>query len=98
MERTIFKGAFHRGSLTLGQMVSHFDKIDAGVIAEGFITGRSDKDLDNIEEQVRPHAHSLASQVDVRMLLRGSLEPRAASQRLGIMFFSYHMFCIESFI
>lgn len=42
-------------------MVSHFDEIDAVVIAEGFTIDRSDKDLDAIEEKVHPHAHMLAS-------------------------------------
>lgn len=52
-------------------MVSHFDEIDAGVIAEGFTVDRSDEDLDAIEEKVHPHARMLASWVDVKMLLRG---------------------------
>jgi hypothetical protein len=59
VERAVFKGAFHGGSLALDQMASHFDEIDAGVIAEGFTAGRSDEDLNNIKEQVRPHARSL---------------------------------------
>jgi hypothetical protein len=42
-------------------MVSHFDKIDAALIAEGFVVGRPDEELDAIEEQVCPHARLLAS-------------------------------------
>jgi hypothetical protein len=37
-------------------MVSHFDDIAATVIAEGDTANRSDKELDAIEEQVRPYA------------------------------------------
>jgi hypothetical protein len=37
-------------------MVSHLDKIDPVVIAEGFFIGRKDEDLDWIEDQVHPHA------------------------------------------
>lgn len=71
----VFEGAFHGGSLALGQMVSHFNEIDTCMIAKGFVTGQSDKDLVAIEEQVHPHACSLASRVDVKMLLRGPLSP-----------------------
>ena len=75
VEHAVFDGAFHRGSLALGQMVSHFNKINVGVIVEGYATGQSDEDLDNIEEQVSPHARSLANRVDVKMLLRGPSSP-----------------------
>lgn len=51
--------------------MSHFDEIDATVIAEGFIVGRCDEELDRIKDQVCPHARSLASRVDVRTLLTG---------------------------
>jgi hypothetical protein len=35
-------------------MVSHFDEIDATIIAEGYAAGRSNEDLDAIEDEVRP--------------------------------------------
>jgi hypothetical protein len=35
-------------------MVSHFDEIDAAIIAEGYSADRSDEELDIIEEQVCP--------------------------------------------
>lgn len=76
VERAVFEGAFHEGSLALGQMVSHFVEIDIGMIVEGFATGRSDEELDNIKEHVRPHARSLASRVNVKMLLKGPLSPK----------------------
>lgn len=41
-------------------MVSHFDDIDTAVIVKGFAAGCPDKELDTIEEQVRPHARLLA--------------------------------------
>lgn len=49
------------------------------VIAEDFDADRSDEELDNIEEHVRPHARSIASQVYVKLLLTGpwSLESSA---------------------
>jgi hypothetical protein len=53
------QGAFHRSGLALGQMVSHFDEIDEVVIAEGFAVGQSNKELDAIEDQVRPDARLL---------------------------------------
>jgi hypothetical protein len=37
-------------------MVSHFDEIDATVIADGYAVDRSDKEQDAIEEQVCPFA------------------------------------------
>jgi hypothetical protein len=37
-------------------MVSDFDKIDLAVIAKGFATSSSDEELDDIKEQVCPHA------------------------------------------
>jgi hypothetical protein len=76
VEHAVFEGAFHGGSLALGQMVSHFVEIDIGMIVEGFATGRSDEELDNIKEHVRPHARSLASRVNVKMLLKGPLSPK----------------------
>jgi hypothetical protein len=77
VECAVFEGAFHEDSLALGQMVSHFDEIYAGVIAEAFAVRWSDEDLDAIEGQLHPHARLLASRVDVKMLLRGpsSLDP-----------------------
>jgi hypothetical protein len=39
VEHAVFEGAFHRGSLALGQMVSHFIEINAGVTTEGFFAG-----------------------------------------------------------
>jgi hypothetical protein len=71
VEHGVFEGVFHIGSLALGQMIFHFDEIDTGVIVEGFAADLSDEYLDTIEEQVCPHAQLLASQVDVKMLLRG---------------------------
>lgn len=57
--------------------VSHFDEIDAAVIAEGYAAGRSYEELDVIDEQVYPHAQSIASRDDVRPLLISppTLEP-----------------------
>jgi hypothetical protein len=36
VEHVVLEGAFHMGSLALGQMVSNFDEIDVGVITVGF--------------------------------------------------------------
>lgn len=55
--------------MALRQMVSHFDKIDAAMIVEGFAASRSDEELDHIEEQVCPHARLIVSQVEVKFLL-----------------------------
>jgi hypothetical protein len=79
VERVVLKGAYLGSSMVLGQMVSHFDEIDAAVIAEGYATGRSEEELDVIEEQVRPHARSLASRIDVKLLLTSSLSPEASA-------------------
>jgi hypothetical protein len=79
VERVVVECVYHGSNMALGQMVYHFDEIDDAVIIEGFAAGRSDKELDNIGEQVRPHARSIASWVDVKFLLIGpwSLEPSA---------------------
>lgn len=53
VEHVVAEGASHRSGLALGQMVSHCDEIDVAVIAEGFAVGRSDEELDAIEDQVR---------------------------------------------
>lgn len=52
-----------------GANVSHFDKIDATLIAEGYVVDQSDEELDRIKDQVRPHARSLVVRVDVKTLL-----------------------------
>jgi hypothetical protein len=75
VEHAVFEGAFHRGSLALGQMVSHFIEINAGVTTEGFFAGQSDHDPDAIEGKVCPHARLLPSRVDMKMLLRGPVTP-----------------------
>jgi hypothetical protein len=67
-EHVVVVGMFHGSDLALGQMVSHFIEIDASVIAKGFTVGRNEE-LDTIEDQVRPHARSLAERVDVKTLL-----------------------------
>lgn len=56
VERVVTKAVFHGSSIALGRMVLHFDEVDVTVIMEGFATGRSDEELDVIEDQVRPHA------------------------------------------
>jgi hypothetical protein len=56
VEHAIAEGICWGGGVTLGWMVSHFDDIAATVIAEGDTANRSDKELDAIEEQVRPYA------------------------------------------
>jgi hypothetical protein len=71
VERVVVEGAFHRSGLALGQMVSHFDKIDIVMIVEGFAAGHRDKELGAIEDQVRPHTRLLAERVDVKTLLTG---------------------------
>jgi hypothetical protein len=79
VEHVVLKGAYHGSSIALGQMVSHFDEIDAAMIAEGLAAGRSDEELYNIEEQVRPHARLTVSRVEAKILLTGlwSLKPPA---------------------
>lgn len=72
VEHVAAKGAFHRSSMALGQMVAHFDEIDASMITEGFTAGRSDEELFSIEDHVHPHARSLMGRVDVKALLTGS--------------------------
>lgn len=42
--------------MALGQIVSHFNEIGVTVITEGYATGRSEEELDTIEEQVCPYA------------------------------------------
>lgn len=69
VERVVVEGAFHWSSMAIGQMVSNFDEIDATVIVEGFAAGHSDEELDDIEEQVRPHAWSIASLIDTKFIL-----------------------------
>ncbi|PWZ52738.1 hypothetical protein Zm00014a_013615 [Zea mays] len=69
VEWVVLEGAYLRSSMALWQMVSHFDEIDVAVIAEGYTAGWSEEELDIIEEQVRPYARSLASWVDVKLLL-----------------------------
>jgi hypothetical protein len=54
VERFVVEGICRGGCIALGQMVSHFDEIDAAIIAEGYSADRSDEELDIIEEQVRP--------------------------------------------
>lgn len=56
VECSVAEGVSRGGGVTLGRMVSHFDEIDATVIAEGYAADRSDKEQDAIEEQVRPFA------------------------------------------
>jgi hypothetical protein len=72
VECVVVEGAFHESSMVLGKMISHFDEIDATVIAKGFVADRSSKELDSIEDQVRPHAWSLVGRVFVKALLTGS--------------------------
>jgi hypothetical protein len=45
----VAEAAFHGSSIALGRMVSHFNEV---VVAEGFAYGRSDEELDIIEDQV----------------------------------------------
>jgi hypothetical protein len=47
-------------------MVSHFDEIDAVMIAEGFAVSQSNEELDTIEDQVCLHAKVLAKREDVK--------------------------------
>lgn len=79
VEHAVFEGAFHGGSLALGQMVSHFNKINAGMIMEGFVTGRSYEDLDTTSAPSRSLARQRGHHEDAS---EGTLEPGAASQRL----------------
>lgn len=69
VERIVVEGAFHGSSMALEQMVSHFDEINAAVIAKGFAADRSDEELDLIEEQVCPHAKLITSCIIVKTLL-----------------------------
>lgn len=46
-------------------MVSHIDEIEVVMIVEGFTIGRSNEELDAIEDKVRPHARVLVERVDV---------------------------------
>lgn len=59
VECVVAEVAFHGSSIALGRMVSHFDEVVIVVITEGFVYGRSDEELDVIEDQVRPHAQLL---------------------------------------
>jgi hypothetical protein len=67
VEHMVLEWAQHESSIAFGQMVFHFDEIDAVVIMEGFIAGWGDEKLDNIKEQVRPHARLIASQIEVKI-------------------------------
>jgi hypothetical protein len=53
VEHFVVEGICRGGGIALGQMVSHFDEIDA-IIVEGYTADRSDEELDVIEEQVHP--------------------------------------------
>jgi hypothetical protein len=55
--------------VAFGQMVPHFDEIDDVMITKSFAAGRSDDELDSIEEHAHPHARSIVGRVDVRFLL-----------------------------
>lgn len=50
VECVVAEGAFHGSSMALGEMISHFDEIDAAMIGEGFIADRSSEELDSIED------------------------------------------------
>lgn len=54
VERSITEGVCRGGGAVLGQMVYHFDEINATIIAEGYAVGQSDEELDTIEEHVHP--------------------------------------------
>jgi mevalonate kinase len=56
--------------------------------AEGFTVGWSDKELDNIEEQVHHHAQSIASRVDVKFLLMGPWSLESSARCLNRVSFS----------
>jgi hypothetical protein len=71
VEHVVLEGAYHGSSMFLGHMVSHFDEIDVAVIVEGFAISRNDEELDNIKEKVHPHALSIESWVDAK-ILRGA--------------------------
>lgn len=75
VERIFIEGMFHGNNMALGQMVSHFGEIDAVVIVEGSAAGRSDEDLDYVEEQVRPHAQSIMRSVNTKFLLTRHPDP-----------------------
>lgn len=84
VERAVFEGAFHEGSLALGQMVSHFNEINVGVIMEGFVADRSYEDLDATSAPSRSLARQRGRHEDAS---EGTLEPGATSQRVGVMLF-----------
>lgn len=75
VERIFIEGMFHGNNMALGQMVSHFGEIDAVVIVEGSAAGRSDEDLDYVEEQVRPHVQSIMRSVNTKFLLTRHPDP-----------------------
>lgn len=75
VERIIIEGVFHGNNMALGQMVSHFGENDAVVIVEGSAAGRSDDELDYVEEQVRPHAQSIMRCVNTKFLLTRHPDP-----------------------
>ena len=52
------------------------------MIVEGYATERSEEELDAVGLWVHPHAQSLASWVDVKLLLTSSLSPKASTGNL----------------
>lgn len=80
MELVVLEGGYHGSSMALRQMVAHFDEINAAMIEESFTTGRSNDELDCIEEHVHPHARLIVGWVNIRFLLMGpwSLESSAS--------------------
>jgi hypothetical protein len=69
VECVVVEVEFHDSSIALRRVVSQFNKVNIAVITKGFAFGWSDEELDVIEDQVRPHAQSLASYVDVNTLV-----------------------------
>ena len=61
--------------MPLMQMVSHFDEIDQVMIAEDFVDGCSDEDMEWIEDQVCPYGR-LVGQIKSAVLLRRPQDPR----------------------
>jgi hypothetical protein len=74
-------------------MVTDFNEIDIVVIADGFVASQSDEELDNIEEQVCPHARSIANRVNMKFLLTGpwSLELSAGDTPPTLRWSNYRL-------
>lgn len=64
-------GAFYGALAVLAVVTSHYDGLDLPAIGEGFAAGRSDEDIDALEEAAVPTARALTRLVNPEQVLKG---------------------------